>query len=534
MAAASPIPVYTALQDVFSDADKASQQRTRWNHIIEAFEDRYGRKPTHVIRAPGRVNLMGDHIDYTLFGVFPAAIESDVLMAIAKADTSDPGRVTAENIDSKYTRQTFAPEKGHLHEWTLDIDKTQLRWESYVKAGYYGVLERFYKNENDLPNGIDLLVTGSVPAGSGLSSSAAVVVASTLSFLVVNDKLDGITKGDLVKMTMDNERRVGVNSGGMDQSSSVISHADAALYITFFPSLDAEPIPLPITAPRSVFVCANSLVVSDKVVHARTRYNLRFFEISVAARVLAHQLGVSVGAKERVSMREVVGRWAGENVAEKELEPHLLKKALEELGGKIDGIKLVESDGEDGAEVGVTLEEMIRLSGMTEDDFRDVYMSNVDVEATHFQLYKRAKHVLAEAWRVLEFRDICLRASNVGNTTAPGDDSTLKELGTLMDESHKSCSELCENSCSELDLLVRLAKDAGAYGSRVTGAGWGGCTVSLVEEGRVPEFIDKMRKSYPPYHGLHGEELAEVIFPTKPSSGASVFKLTHGWDTAGA
>lgn len=164
----------------------------------------------------------------------------------------------------------------------------------------------------------------------------------------------------------------------MDQSSSVITHADAALYITFFPSLNAEPIPLPITAPRSVFVCANSLVVSDKVVHARTRYNLRFFEISVAARVLAHQLGVSVGAKERVSMREVVGRWAGENVAEKDLEPHLLKKALEELGGKIDGMKLVESDGEDGAEVGVTLEEMIRLSGMTEDDFRDVYMSNVD------------------------------------------------------------------------------------------------------------------------------------------------------------
>ena len=69
--------------------------------------------------------------------MFPAAIESDVLMAIAKADTSDPGRVTAENIDSKYTRQTFAPEKNHLHEWTLDIDKTQLRWESYVKAGYY-------------------------------------------------------------------------------------------------------------------------------------------------------------------------------------------------------------------------------------------------------------------------------------------------------------------------------------------------------------------------------------------------------------
>jgi len=312
----------------------------------------------------------------------------------------------------------------------------------------------------------------------------------------------------------------------MDQSSSVISQADSALYITLFPGLHAEPIPLPITAPRSVFVCANSLVVSDKVVHARTRYNLRFFEIGVAARVLARQLSVSVGTAERVSMREVVGRWAGEKEGEGELGPEALKKALEELGGKIDGLKLVESDGTDGTETGVTLEEMIQLSGMADSDFRDVYLSKVDVEATHFQLYKRAKHVLAEAWRVLEFRDICLRATNSSDSSSLDGDSTLKVLGKLMDESHKSCSELCENSCPELDFLVRLAKEAGAYGSRVTGAGWGGCTVSLVEEDRVPEFIERMRTSYPPYHGLHGSELAEVIFPTKPSSGASVLKLT--------
>jgi len=312
----------------------------------------------------------------------------------------------------------------------------------------------------------------------------------------------------------------------MDQSSSVISHTDAALYITFFPVLHAEPIPLPLTAPRSVFVCANSLVVSDKVVHARTRYNLRFFEIGVAARVLALQLGVKAGPKEWVSMREVVGRWAGEKDGDGELEPGQLKKALEELGGRIEGLKLVDSDGSDGTETGVTLDEMIQLSGMFESDFRNVYLSKVNVEATHFQLYKRAKHVLAEAWRVLEFRDICLRATSADDSPAPHGDSSLKALGKLMDESHTSCSELCDNSCQELDMLVRLAKEAGAYGSRVTGAGWGGCTVSLVEEERVPEFIEKMRTSYPPYHGLHGDELAEVIFPTKPSSGASVFKLT--------
>ena len=81
--------------------------------------------------------ILGEHIDYVLFGCIPAAIESDVLMAVGAREEHDPGRVTAENEDSKYTRQTFAPRKDLNNQWSIDIDKTQLRWESYVKAGYY-------------------------------------------------------------------------------------------------------------------------------------------------------------------------------------------------------------------------------------------------------------------------------------------------------------------------------------------------------------------------------------------------------------
>lgn len=118
--------------------------------------------------------------------------------------------------------------------------------------------------------------------------SAAMVVASTLAFLAVNNKLDGITKGQLVEMAMENEKRVGVNSGGcvfparfievhlmtdstsLDQAASVICTPHSAIFVDFFPRLSAEPIPLPTprTIPRAVFVCANSLVVSDKVVSA--------------------------------------------------------------------------------------------------------------------------------------------------------------------------------------------------------------------------------------------------------------------------
>ncbi|TDL25723.1 galactokinase gal [Rickenella mellea] len=520
MAASQPIPVYTQLKDVFQDTATALAQGPRWNNLIEEFTQRYGRKPEYIARAPGRVNLIGEHIDYALFGVFPAAVERDILMAVAGREEHDPGRITADNLDGKYSRQTFAPIKNHVQEWELDIDKTQLRWESYVKAGYYGVLGKFFNSNEDVPKGVDLLVTGSVPAGSGLSSSAAMVVASTLSFLAINQRLDGISKGDLVNITVSNERRVGVNSGGMDQSASVISAAGAALYVSFFPLLSAEPIPLPITAPRSVFVCANSLVVSDKVVHAKTRYNLRVVETLAAARVLGRRLGVKMANDEKITMREVLDRWLGVKPGE-ELEVAALKSGLERISKEIDGLKLVESDGSDGTETGLTLEELIELSGLSASDFKQIYLSWVDIEATHFQLYKRSKHVFSEAWRVLEFRDICLR-------TAEGNQShdTLRQLGKLMDESQTSCAELYECSCPELDELTHLAKEAGAYGSRLTGAGWGGCTVSLVEESRVEEFITKVKAGYPAYHGLHGGALHEVIFATKPSSGACLFKLT--------
>lgn len=140
-------------------------------------------------------------------------------------------------------------------------------------------------------------------------------------------------------------------------------------------------------------------------------------------------------------------------------------------------------------------------------------LDNPTVEATHFQLYKRTRHVFTEALRVLEFREICLR-------DASASEQTLEALGRLMNESQNSCARLYECSCPELDQLTRLAREAGAYGSRLTGAGWGGCTVSLVAEKDVESFIQNISKSYPPYRGLSGEELHQVIFATKPSSGA--------------
>ncbi len=187
------------------------------------------------------------------------------------------------------------------------------------------------------------------------------------------------------------------------------------------------------------------------------------------------------------------------------------------------------------------MQEMIELSGLSAEQFHKVYLSWVEgacpsfsyapadcmllagprtytVEAEYFQLYKRARHVFTEALRVIEFRAVCLRAN--ASVDAPPPVDTLAQLGALMDASHESCATLCESSCAEVDALCRLAKSVGAYGSRITGAGWGVCTVSLVAEDRVEEFIEKVKEGYAPYRDLEGEKLREAIFATKPSVGA--------------
>lgn len=173
----------------------------------------------------------------------------------------------------------------------------------------------------------------------------------------------------------------------MDQAASVISTTNNAIYISFFPRLSAQLTPLPGSAdvqvqvdsaslpPRAVFVCANSLVVSDKVVHAKTRYNLRVVETLVGARVLGRRLGLEIDAKEKITLREVLGRLSGEDPAK--AEDMDLGKLTEALKRMIKDVEALKPTG-GGDEEGVTLEEMIEWSGLSEADFKETYLSWVD------------------------------------------------------------------------------------------------------------------------------------------------------------
>ncbi|KAF8606393.1 Galactokinase, partial [Ceratobasidium sp. AG-I] len=533
--ASAPIPVISALGDL-QGSTHALVTGPRWAHLADEFEKRFGHKPSHIVRAPGRVNLIGEHIDYALFGVFPAAVERDILIACGpREDATTNPTIHAQNLDGRYNDEAFKPERRAVKpkggpgrramgqtveameehhraqptEWYLGIDTSSLRWESYVKAGYYGVLNKFFTNPSDgNPLGFDMLVTGTVPAGSGLSSSAAMVVASTLAFLTINNHVSGLTKGELVEMCVQNEQRVGVNSGGMDQAASVVGQPQTPLYISFFPRLAAQPVTLPWKEEEAVFVIANSLKVSDKAVSAKTQYNLRVVETLAGARVLAKGLGVEVQNGEKVRLREVVERW---KPAPSDSPDANLKSSLQALLPEIERILNPSGSGSEG----LTHSEMVAATGLSESEFHDTYLSWVDIEAERFHLYKRAKHVVEESLRVLEFRDTCL---------SPPKENALEALGGLMNESQTSCAKQFECSCDELDELVNVARSAGAVGSRLTGAGWGGCTVSLVRAGEVDDFMKKVKEGYAPYRELSEEKLKEAMFATKPGAGACVFE----------
>ncbi|KAK7891039.1 hypothetical protein WMY93_023002 [Mugilogobius chulae] len=122
-------------------------------------------------------------------------------------------------------------------------------------------------------------------------------------------------------------------------------------------------------------------------------------------------------------------------------------------------------------------------SGHHPEQFSTELLSANTQHVTHFKLYQRAKHVYSEAWRVLQFKRVC--------DTEPTD--ALTQLGDLMNQSHSSCRDLYECSCPELDQLVQLCLKSGALGSRLTGAGWGGCAVSMVPVQKVDDFLKAVR-----------------------------------------
>jgi galactokinase len=356
-------------------------------NLRSEFEKRFGTSCA-VFRAPGRVNLIGEHTDYNDGYVMPAAISFDTFAACAG---NNSGNLLIQSLQD--------PEAA-----TFPIHESQSQpahnWTDYVR----GVLIQLQHEGLNIP-GANLLIDGQVPIGAGLSSSAALEVATALALLSFSKHSMNSTAIAKLCQRAENEF-VGSRCGIMDQFASLHSRAGSALLLDCR-SLDARSLPLPENV--SLVIC-NTMV---KHSIARGEYNVRRAECEAGVRYFARH------RKTVTALRDV-----------------------------------------------------------TEDDLHQLGSGLPDV------LLRRCRHVVTENARVLAASDAL-------------ESSDLKRFGQLMYDSHRSLKADFEVSCFELDTMVELARTIpGVHGARMTGGGFGGCTINLVESREARAFREQIITAY--------------------------------------
>ena len=361
-------------------------------HLEQKFQEVFGAPAEKQFFAPGRVNLIGEHTDYNGGNVFPCAIDKGTY-GLVKKRNDRKFRMYSEN---------FA-DLG-IMEFTLDelTNEKKHDWANYPK----GVIKMFLEAGQKIDSGFDILFSGNIPNGAGLSSSASIEMLTAIVLKdLFNLSIDPVEMAQLGKKT--ENLFIGVNSGIMDQFAVAMGKKDNAIL------LDCNTLKydyVPVELKDEVIVIANT---NKRRGLADSKYNERRAECDEA---LA------------------------------ELQTKLPIKALGELS-----IEQFEAN-------------------------KDLIKSPVR--------QKRAKHAVYENQRTLKAQ----KELSAGN---------LAEFGKLMNQSHISLRDDYEVTGVELDTLAALAwEQPGVVGSRMTGAGFGGCTVSIVKKDKVDDFIKNVGEAY--------------------------------------
>jgi galactokinase len=365
--------------------------------IQDAFRQIFGAEPEAVTRAPGRVNLIGEHTDYNDGFVLPAAIDRTVNFA----GRCRAGRtVTLHSLDFQdrveFSLDAIEPDAAHS-------------WSNYFRG-----VSKYLEEGGYRLTGADVVFGGDVPRESGLSSSAAVEIGA-VAFWQKLLRLDLSPRRGIHLARSAENRFVGVPSGIMDQFISALGRRNHALFLD---CRDLSYCHVPLREEVKVVVCNSGI----KRTLAQSEYEVRVRQCRQAVAQLA-----STGMAVR-SLRDV---------------------------------------------------DLVEL---------DVHRSSLDE-----LLLKRARHVISENQRVLE----AVRALEHGE---------LDRFGELMNESHESLRDDYEVSSQALDTLVELArKQPGVLGARMTGAGFGGCTVNLVRAPAAEAFCEAVCSGYEETLGRRAE-----------------------------
>jgi galactokinase len=375
------------------------------------FAYRFGREPT-VSRAPGRVNLIGEHTDYNDGFVMPAALEFATL--------------TAASQRSDRRLQVYSMIMDETREFDLDSPPAGPSgdWSDYV----LGVALMLARSGRPL-SGADLVIGSDVPIGAGLSSSAALEVSVAHALLTESGlPFDPIAIAQLCQQAENDF--VGMRCGVMDQYISCCGVAGHALLIDCR-SLESRNVAI---APNLRLLIADSRVRHQ---HAGGEYNLRREACEEGVRLLSRTLGPIQALRD---------------VTPKQLEAK--RRKLPEL------------------------------------------------------IYRRCRHIVTENARVLEAE----RALEARDFVA---------CGRAMNASHLSMRDDFEITCPEVDMLAGLAQTVkGVYGSRMTGGGFGGCTISLVEAGAVDQASQILTDGYRIAMGRDVD-----IYVCTPSDGAQLIPV---------
>lgn len=376
------------------------------SELKQAFRQAYGHAPEAVYFSPGRVNLIGEHTDYNGGYVFPCALSFGTYLLIARNDN----------------RQLRFKSLNMPQIITLGLDRltTPLPDNSWVNYPL-GVIAQFIKKGIQIVDGYDILIWGNVPAGAGLSSSAALEVVTAYAF---NDILHtGFDRTALALIGQASEHEfAGVNCGIMDQFASAQGKKDHAIFLNC-DTLQFELVPVKLSGVKIVISNTHS----------------------------PHKLD-SGAYNDRVAQ---------------------CRLALEQLR---------------------TVRPLNNLAQLTEEEFTKIENAITDPVA-----HSRARHVVGEVQRTTD----AVEALKKGDILA---------FGKLMCASHVSLRDDYEVTGPELDALAEEAwKIPGVIGSRMTGGGFGGCTVSLVKDEAIPEFIEKVGAAYTERTGLKADfYIAEI------------------------
>jgi galactokinase len=311
----------------------------------------------------------------------------------------------------------------------------------------------------------------------------------------------------------------------MDQAASVFSEQGSALFVSFSPELAAQPVKFPPTRPELCFVIVQSFVTSNKQVTGPIHYNLRVVEVSIAAAYLnavlnpagvelpedAGPLGVSLMGFHDAFFRSHSGEGdvAAKTLSKEEELEKLLAVTKETLT----------------QEEGYTREEVAKVLNVSVPDLEARFMSRLPVRAERFKLRQRAIHVFSEALRVLRFLTLLERPLHTGASDTTGYN---QQLGDLLNETQDSCRDLYECSCPELDDICVISRKAGAYGARVTGAGWGGCSVHLVPADKVAAVTEALETEYFAKRELTDEQKESAVVVSRPATGSAVYYVKEG------